>query len=252
MTIGTVLFDTREGDQIAEVTYSPHLSNSAGGFGGFLVIWNIQVVRGLFGQIVSFPVGKVGPLLTIRPPGEYELHAGIAYSPVDRVFLIAVGVVNDFFNGPTRILRLNQNAQPIDEMPLSSALSRSCANFEFSLSCNTVDVVWNSISNEFGVLYSQDLNATLARVSGSGMVLSRTPLGIPSQWGAFALNSATGTYLAVGGYELAHTTDGAEVSPEGALIGRGVVTTDFVTDAAFGHLMRLSYSIASGTFLLTG
>ena len=125
-TIGTVLFDTRRAPQLAAVAYSPHVSDGAGGFGGFLAIWNIESVHGLFGQIVSFPFGKVGPPLTIRvtPPREVELHAGIAYSPVDHIFLIAVGVVNSFDNvsdnGPTRILRLNQNAQPIDEMPLSS------------------------------------------------------------------------------------------------------------------------------------
>ena len=194
-TIGTVLLDTRRAPQLAEVAYSPDLSDGAGGFGGFLAIWNIEGVSGLFGQIVSLPVGAVGPRLTIRvaPPREIELHAGIAYSPVDHVFLIAVGVINDadnnaFFNGngPTRILRLNQNGQPIDEMPLSSVLSNSCFNFEFSLACNLVDVVWNPIVNEFGVLYSQDREKIFARVSGTGTVLSRTPLGIFPWWNALA------------------------------------------------------------------
>jgi hypothetical protein len=46
-TIGTVLFDARPGDIIAEVVYSPHLSDGAGGFGAFLAIWNLQGFRGL-------------------------------------------------------------------------------------------------------------------------------------------------------------------------------------------------------------
>ena len=39
---------------------------------------------------------------------------------------------------------------------------------------------------------------------------------------------------------------------EGAVIARGVVTSDLATDVAGGNMMRLSYSTASGTFLLTG
>jgi hypothetical protein len=35
------------------------------------------------------------------------------------------------------------------------------------------------MSKEFGVLYNQDREKTLARVSGSGIVLSRTPLAFP-------------------------------------------------------------------------
>jgi hypothetical protein len=252
-TIGTVLFDARTGDQIAEVAYSPHLSDGAGGFGAFLAIWNIQFVRGIFGQIVSCPAGPMGPRLTIRttPASEFEIKAGIAYSPVHHIFLVALRLfVGE--NGPTYILRLNQNAQPIDETPLSVAPTSECLNDEFQLSCNQVDVAWNPIANEFGVLYSESRARTLARVSGGGVVLSRTPLNIPNRWGALAVNSSIGTYLALGGADAATRTDGAEVSPDGALLGRGVVTTSLETDAAFGGLMRLSYSSAAGTFLLTG
>jgi hypothetical protein len=83
-TIGTVTFDTRDGTAIAEVAYSSDVSDGAGGFGGFLTIWTLRGVPGLFGQIVAFPVGLVGPPVTIRAtqPGELELNAGIAYSPV--------------------------------------------------------------------------------------------------------------------------------------------------------------------------
>jgi hypothetical protein len=53
---------------------------------------------------------------------------------------------------PTRIVRLNQNAQPLDDIQLSS--DSDCPNSEFTLACNRIDVDWNPISNEFGVLYS--------------------------------------------------------------------------------------------------
>ena len=97
-------------------------------------MWKIQEAPGLFGQIVSLPGGKVGPPLTIRvtPPNELELHAGIAYSPVDRVFLIAVGLINDddngsFFNdnGPTRLaLELNQHGVSVGEAVVASDVSQ--------------------------------------------------------------------------------------------------------------------------------
>ena len=253
-TIGTVTFDTRDGTEIAEVAYSSDVSDGAGGFGGFLTIWTLRGVPGLFGQIVAFPVGLVGPRVTIRAtqPGELELNGGIAYSPVHHVFLVAVGFTT-FPSGsyPTRIVRLNQNAQPIDDIPLSFEPSYSCLNFEFSVSCNHVDVAWNPISNEFAVVYNQGDDKTLARVSGNGTALSRTTLGISPLWGALAVNTTTGNYLAVGGGDGART-DGAEVSPGGAVVARGLVTSSLDTLSHQGGMMRLSYSTASGTFLLTG
>ena len=101
---------------------------------------------GLFGQIVSLPGGPVGPPVAIRPtlPAGFDFKGGVAYSSVDHVFLVAVGEspFNMVNNGrlPTRIVRLNSNAQPVDDLQLS--LEAFCPNLEFEFACNHVDVVW--------------------------------------------------------------------------------------------------------------
>ena len=144
-TISAVSFDTRAG--YAKVVYSPDVPDGAGGFGGFLTIWALAGRPGLFARIVTLPGGLVGPAVTIRathPPG-YTFHAGVAYSPVDHVFLVAVGEYTGLL--ATQIIRLNQNAQPLDDVQLSS---NSHCLISSSLSCNEVNVVWNPISNEFG------------------------------------------------------------------------------------------------------
>jgi hypothetical protein len=255
--IRAVSLDPRAG--FADVAYSPDIPDGAGGMGGFLTIWTLQGLPGLFGQIVTLPAGLVGPLITIRPthPSAFEFKGGVAYSPVDHVFLIAVGVTDAGGSLPTRIVRLNQNAQPLADVQLSFEPSFSCPNLEFSLGCNEVDVVWNPISSEFGVLYNQGREKTLARVSGNGAILSRIALGISRAWGALSVNTATGSYLAVGGLGSSsldgpQLADAAEVSPGGAVVARGFVTSSLETDASDTGWMRLSYSAISGTFLLAG
>jgi hypothetical protein len=261
VTLGAVTFDAREG--FADVAYSPDVGDGAGGFGGFVAIWTMRQVPGLFGQVVSLPGGRIGPVVTIRPtqPIQFEFKAGVAYSPIDHVFLVGVAsrdydLITNQIAYPTRILRLNLNAQPLDDSALTFDPSHSCHTDEFTLGCDEVDVVWNPISHEFGVLYNQDLQRTLARVSGNGTVVSRTPLGISPAFGALAVNATTGNYLAIGGsggnlFSEA-VTDGAEVSPGGAVLARGLVTVDLETAAVGAGLMKLSYSSASGTFLLAG
>lgn len=89
-TIGAVSFDSREG--FGAVAYSPGVPDGAGGHGGFLTIWALRELPGLFGQIVTLRGGLVGLPVAIRPaqPPSYEFKGGIAYSPVDRVFLVAL------------------------------------------------------------------------------------------------------------------------------------------------------------------
>ena len=137
VTIGALSLDAREG--FPAVAYSPDVSDGARGFGGFLTIWSLWGLPGLFGQIVSCPGGPVGPPVAIRPtfPPGFEFKGGIAYSPVNHVFLVALGEYPFGVNNgrlPTRIIRLNQNAQPLDDMQLSS--DSECPNLEFSLGCN--------------------------------------------------------------------------------------------------------------------
>jgi hypothetical protein len=254
VTIGALSLDAREG--FAAVAYSPDINDGAGGFGGFLTIWALRGLPGLFGQIASLPRGLAGPVVTIRSahPAWFDFKGGVAYSPVDHVFLVAAveypsGIENSVL--PTRIVRLNQNGQPLDDIQLSP--EGTCDNLEFEYRCNYVDVVWNPISNEFGVLYGDGPQRTLARISGNGAVLSRTPLGISQFWGALAVNAVTGNYLALGTDRIGSVTNGAEVSPGGAILARGVVDT---TSVELGYVgtppTRLSYSRASGTFLLGG
>ena len=71
-----------------------------------------------------------------------------------------------------------------------------------------------------------------------------------------AVNTTTGNYVAIGGDNTPFgefvAADGAEVSPDGELLARGPVTSSFDIFSNNGAPMRLSYSAATGTFLLSG
>jgi hypothetical protein len=237
--------------RVARVAYSPDISDGAGGLGAFVAIWSSA--EPVFGQAVAFPGRLVGPTVTISGAhGGVVSKAGIAYSPVHHVFLVGLGLVTNIDNFPSRLVRLNLNLQPLDDLPLSSDLTDACGNAEFIFACNEIGVAWNPISSEFGVLYNQDRQKILARVSGGGPILRRTPLGIGPLYGALAVNPTTGHYLVVGAATDGVTTDGAEVAADGSLVGRGFITSSLDTQISVAGVMGLAYSAASGTFLLVG
>jgi hypothetical protein len=248
--LGTVTIDTfvAPTDVQSAVTYSPDISDGAGGFGGFVVAWPSG--GSMAAQGVAFPGRLIGSRATITGAtfsgSNYPTKVAVAYSPVQRVFLMAVGTFSAL---GTVLVRFNVDLRPLGEMRIAEQ-TLGCS-FEFPFSCNQVDVQWNPRSGDFGVLYNEGREKALARVLPSGTIASRTPLGLPPLYGALAVNVATGSYVAVsggGGREVV----GAEVSTNGVLLGRGVAITEIDTDLTNGATMSLSYSPASGTFLLLG
>jgi hypothetical protein len=259
--IGTVAFDPRGGPYVSRVTYSPDVSDGAGGHGGFVVIFTLE--SAVVAQIVSFPGRLVGPPVPIYGgPTDpvFIIKADIAYSPVDRGFLVALARVKEGLfptNVPAVLVWLDLDAHPIRQTTLSSDPDFSCFNLEFFDECSEVGVAWNPISAEYGVLYTQGSEKALALVRSDGAILTRMALGIGTRFGALAVNTSTGNYLAVGaGGNLGECcdpkTDAAEVDPGGNFVARGAVTSTLQTGSATHALMGLSYLPASGTFLLVG
>jgi hypothetical protein len=253
-----IVLDSQHGFVVSQVAYSADVSDGAGGFGGFMVIWTNIASRSVVAQIVSYPGRLVGPKVPIftAPPGLTGImKADIAYSPTDRVFLVVLGFLKiitpsgSALNGPSTLVRLNLDAQPIGETALSSDPNLNCPSREFSLECNEVSVVWNPTSGEFAAVYNEVSEKTLARVRGDGTVISRTALGIGPRFGALAVNASTGNYLILGA---GLGTTGAELDVAGNLVSRGFVTSLLVTDNSEFGFMGLSYLPASATFLLVG
>jgi hypothetical protein len=243
------------------VTYSPDVSNGQGGVGGFVAVWNPQNTTTLVAQLVSYPGRLVGLPITIMtgPVGVLFLEiADIAYSPVSKRFLVGATFWTSYPGSPppSRSVLLNLNAQPIVEMALSLGSSGSCHTVEFFSSCNEVRVVWNSQTNEFGALYREGFNMMLARIGSSGTILSRSALANGYAYTALAINTHTGRYLAAGATggnsDDLSTTYGAEVDPDGSVVATGLITTALVANTTAYALMDLSYSPATGTFLLIG
>ncbi len=266
---GFLLIDAGEAAHVAAVVYSPDVSDGAGGFGGVVVVWSHDVINGgsgerelLFAQIVSFPGRLVGTRRTIfagTPMFSYVMSTDVAYSPTDRVFLVALSESSSSPVTDQRawIVRLGLDLQPLGQTTLSSSPNLACL-VVFFFRCH-IGVAWNPTSREFGVLYRQGALApyttqlTLARVRSDLTVVGRTAILRPgAQLSGLAVNSSTGNYLAVASF-YPSGVDGAEVGPDGTVLASGPVTTTIqaFVDRSFGSL-TLSYLPASGTFLLAG
>ncbi len=82
--LGTVTMDTFPvGGAVSAVTYSPDISDGAGGFGGFVVVWPSG--GSIAAQGVAFPGRLVGSKATVTGPGFAPTRLAVAYSPVQRV-----------------------------------------------------------------------------------------------------------------------------------------------------------------------
>jgi hypothetical protein len=136
------------GSNLARVAYSPHVSNGAGGSGGFLVTWAEPFAPSLpvvFSQIVAYPNRVVGPAGGLAD--DFSLRE-IAYSPVSQVFLAAW----ETHNAPNSAFfrRVALNAQPIGA-PVVLANGNAAQSWVIWNSITAI--AWNSATNEFGILY---------------------------------------------------------------------------------------------------
>jgi hypothetical protein len=229
------------------VTYSPHVSNGAGGFGGFLVTWH----GGLFtnsirARVVAYPNRIVSAEATIAsPPGSTFQEAGpaVAYSSVSYVFLVTWQGSNFGVYGAL----INVHGQAISGAFLVSDVPAVQNGFGY----RDPAVAWNSHTNEFGVLYTGfspwGATTSFARVNPSGNVLRRHMFNVTAftYISELAFNPATGRYIAAwfqGG------TYGAEIDAYGDIVATGLVSTATGTRDGLG----LAYNPISGTFLLAG
>jgi hypothetical protein len=238
----TAPFQVNNGGQHAHfprAVYSPHVSNGAGGFGGFLVTWH----GGLFtnsvrARVVAYPNRVVSAEFEIPSSTFQEAGPSVAYSTISQVFLVT-WQASDFSVWAARIGTSGQPAGGPFQVSQPGVGSRDPS------------VAWNSHTNEFGIVYTgfspSGATTTFARVNTGGTVLRRNTFNFAA--GTYitdlAFNSATGRFVAAwfqGG------TFGAEIDANGDAIAQGLLSTTTGTRDGLG----LSYNRISGTLLLVG
>ena len=231
----------------ARATYSPHVSDGAGGQGGFLVTWSEPLTPGSFARIVSYPNRLVTPPRALST--DYGLRE-VSYSPASQMFLAAwenAAPDSAFFR------RVALDAATIgDPIPLAAGN----AGRPWIIWNSITAVAWHATSNEFGVLYAvQEASVwfvRLARVSTAGDILDRHTLAQMSAEpiaAALQYSPLTGNYIALWAGPAAGAITGAEVSGAGDVISTGPIPRTLV---AGENGMALAYSGGSGTFLLLG
>jgi hypothetical protein len=253
--------DTRRSPYVSRAVYSPDVSDGAGGRGGFLAAWSPTFNGGtVLVQLVTVRGGLVGSPRAIA--SGFITSADAAYSPVDRVFFVGVRDERGPWDNPARLLRLNLDGVPLEEIALSTVPNASCFH-ELDSACE-VHVEWNPVSGEFGVLYPQGGTSStanssvgrliLARIRGDGRFVGRTVLGVSASIRtALSVSTHTGHYLVLTpSNQRAGGVDAIELTPDGTVLAQGLISGN--VDILFGGFdfisLRLSYSPASGTFLV--
>ena len=221
------------------VAYSPHVSNGAGGTGGFLVTWH----EGAGGdnlvhtRIVAYPNRLVTGITTIPSPGSWwEAGAAVAYSTSSRTFFTV------FRTGDYRIwgARLNTSGGVMSSGQISPGATFRDPN-----------VAWNPHTDEFGVAYTGwgagGASTTFTLVGAAGNVIRHNTFNFAGATyiGDLSFNVATNRYVAVWSQGPTH---GAEISAGGDVMAKGLVSSTTGTYDGLG----LSYNPVSGTFLLVG
>jgi hypothetical protein len=229
--------------------YSPDLSDGVGGVGAFLVA--CYTSAGIITEVVAYPGRVVGSPVTAIPPIIPLLSLGervaMAYSSVDRVFLIA------WPDNATKAVRVDLTGQPVGSiMSLSTSAGGPC-NDSNLWTCYDIHVVWNPKTAEFGVLEIDGVNTpflSLVRVAGNGAVLGHSDLiGLGPGTKAIDVNPTTGSYVAAwsaaGGPGVMNR---AEIDGTGAILSTGMINGIASSD----FLSALVYSPISRSFLLVG
>ena len=165
--------------------------------------------------------------------------------------------------------RLDLNGRPIGDVIQLSAFP-FFVNSEYPWADVSVAMTWNSVTNEFGVVYDAPaptfnfVNAFfLARIRSDGVIVSRTTL-LSHRTRSFgvSVNSSTGNYIVLAGSDdpclsvhpgcllidqslIAHT-DVIELDRQGTIVGRGKYSQ---LDSDFGFA-SLAFSPVSQTFLV--
>ncbi len=236
-------------------TYSPTVSNGAGGFGAFLVTWSepwgatIASPR-TYSRIVAYPNRLVGVQNVIDD----------VYGPREVAAARGGGIFGTVFDSASSVRgrRLGSTGAPA----IGGGFDVESGDIGDSA------VLWNQITSiaahatkdEFGVLYAVRRAGRwvlrFARITTTGMapgdLIGRVDVGLADQLptaAALQFSPLTGNYLVVWGDASSGIVRGAEISDTGAVLGVGVIST---TVLASQNGMALAYSGGSGTFLLLG
>ncbi len=231
----------------ARAAYSPHVSNGAGGVGGFLVTWTEPFVPGVFSQIVAYPNRVVGTAHLLSP--QYSLRE-VAYSPASQRFLVAWETSDAPNSALVGVVGIDAQA-----VGLPVVLANGNAGRPWIIWNSITSAAWHDTRNEFGVLYAAQ-SATawalrFARVSAAGVVADNRhviDLGAEPIAAALGFSPLTGNYVALWA-DPAGAITGAELSGTGAVISVGPIPQTILGGQ---NGMALAYSGGSGTFLLLG
>ena len=233
--------------QFPTVTFSPDL-----GGGAFLVTWNASTTappypNWTYGRVVSYTqAGYVASaayqLSDTTTFPETGAAPAVAYSPVNKAFLVAWQTAPPLYSIRGRIVSVANPSSP----SLGAAFTISSGNAQYP------SVAYNASTNQFGVGYSgfggtSAFNA-FALVSPAGSVVSRNTFNFAA--GTYitdmAVNPTTGRYIMT--WSQGDGTRAAEFDGAGTILGIGPIST-VVGGYDSGSL---AYSSASGTFLLVG
>jgi hypothetical protein len=226
--------------------YSPHVSNGAGGQGGFLVTWhhNVGAPNYVFGRVVSFDApGRLVSGIQMISDGEqggswWETGAAMAYSPTSRRFLVAWRTVGYGIRG-----RFVDTAGT----PIGVAMQ-----FENAGGSRDPALAWNPATDEFGLVSTgfggTSAYAAFRRVRASdGFVFGRTSFGFAA--GTFATGidvNAANQYVVA--WALHPGVVSAIFDQNGTELSTSFVTGRF----GFDQSLALAYNRNSGTFLTAG
>jgi len=201
------------------LAYSPDVSNGVGGQGGFLVTWHngINAPTSIYGAIVAFEAPGylvTAPMSISGPPDAYGSNwlswPVVAYSKTSQQFLVTWS---------TRDWGIKGRFAGLDGAPIGPVIL-----FENPSSCRDPSIVWNSATNEFGLMYSAWNNVTafvgFRKIGIDGTVGGRTSFGFSV--GSFAtsivVNSANDYVLAWGLQPGTVTTvfdqNGVQIAPD--------------------------------------
>jgi hypothetical protein len=217
------------------MSYSADLG-SASSAGGVMLTWSSQTA-GVYTRAVLASGGLTDAV---------RLGAGdsprIAYSPINREFLVV------WLGSAPQVVARRVDLQG---QPIGPVIEIASDDLPYSIS----NVVWNPVTNQFGVAYLRHSGLfptrlgtlQLARLAANGALLSRTLLARASSIDdpRLAVNSRTGEYVV-----LWHDTDtfGAEVNPSGHVVSRGLIASR----SELVHVDDLAFNAVSGTFLVLG
>ena len=223
--------------------YSPHVTNGAGGQGGFLVTWHQTTgqLKHVSGRLVSYvaPGWLASGIQQISDNLQGSWHdsgPALAYSSTSRKFLVA-------WRTPQAGLRgrfVSTSGQPVG----------SSIEFE-AAGGNYPSLAWNPRTDEFGLAFSGSNSASefaaLRRIGASnGAVSSRDAFGFAPKVFATAIdvNSVTNDYVLV--WALGPGTMSATFDQLGTRLA-----TNYVTDRlGFDNSLGIAFNEATGTFLV--